>query len=128
MNLKEKLIEKVLSELFQDKPSATSDDSIYSSLIGKKVIVRTYAAGVFYCIIKQMEGDVALTDECRRIWYWDGATELSDLSLNGIKNLEGSKISPATTNHLIFQIVEIFECSSICTKQLDKAKDWTKHD
>lgn len=126
--LKDSLIDKLISTLLSDEPSNNNKKSIWDSHIGKKVIVRTYAAGVFYCTLKNVEEDTALMDDCRRIWKWEGAKELCDLSIHGIGNPANSRISVSTDNHLAFQVVEILECSKKCIQILDSIKSWSEHE
>lgn len=92
-----------------------------SNNIGKKVIIRTYSAGVHYGTLAKREStaagvEVTLTD-ARRLWYWDGAFTLSAVSQNGVK--ETSKLSIAVPE-IELVAIEIIPCSDKAIACLDK--------
>ena len=60
-------------------------------MIGKKVIVRTYSAGVHYGTLAAQDGKQVTLTDARRIWYWEGAFTLSAVAQNGVS--KKSKIS-----------------------------------
>ena len=45
--------------------------------IGKKVIIRTYSAGVHYGTLVNKKGKEVILKDAIRIFYWDGACSLS---------------------------------------------------
>ena len=47
------------------------------------VIIRTYSAGVHAGYLKYREGKEVELINTRRIWYWEGAASLSQLSKDG---------------------------------------------
>ena len=51
---------------------------------GKKYIVRTERAGVFYASIAKRRGGEAELTNARRIHYWNGATECIGIALHGL--------------------------------------------
>lgn len=53
----------------------------------KYVIVRTYSAGVFAGELESRTGQEVVLRNARRIWYWVGAATLSQLAMEGTKNL-----------------------------------------
>jgi hypothetical protein len=86
--------------------------------IGKKVIVRTYSAGVHFGTLQEREGmEVVLTDT-RRIWYWEGAFTLSAIALNGLSGK--SKLSVAIPSIELMEAVEVIPVSEFVDKQLTK--------
>ena len=56
--------------------------------IGKKVIIRTNRAGVFYGTLSEYDAVTRIAEikDCRRLWYWSGAASLSQLANEGVKN------------------------------------------
>lgn len=107
---------------------------IYDQYIGKMCIVRTYAAGVFFAEVMEIESGegvghaIAILNKCRRIWKWSGATELSDLAENGIKNKSDSRISVPTDRHLALGVVEILLCSEKCINNINSIPNWSEHE
>lgn len=86
---------------------------------GKYVLVRTYASGVHFGILKDYDFNtrhIYLT-KTRRIWYWEGAFTLSAVATNGIKD---GKLSIEIPEIMVSQVEEIIICSS-------KAEENLKH-
>lgn len=55
------------------------------------VIVRTYSAGVFAGELVSRNGKEVELKNARRPWYWSGASSLSQLSVDGVKNPKDCK-------------------------------------
>ena len=84
---------KELAALFG---GAQPQQSSLNGMIGKKCIVRTYSAGVWFGEIAEKAGNEVIVKNARRMWKW-WATEgisLSSVALHGIKHGE-SKIVEA---------------------------------
>ncbi len=85
--------------------------------IGKYVVVRTYAAGVHVGVLKSYDYKTrhATLTESRRIWSWEGAFTLSELSVNGIT---GGRIALELPEIMITQVEEIIPASALSEKIL----------
>ena len=63
----------------------------------RNVMIRTYSAGVHFgkLVHKEytLEGTIVILENARRIYSWEGANTLSDLSTVGSSNVKGCKIS-----------------------------------
>lgn len=63
--------------------------------IGKKCIVRSYGAGVFFGEVKEVSSDAnglnVRIANVRKVWYWDGAAAVEQLSQDGCN--DNSKIT-----------------------------------
>lgn len=87
--------------------------------IGRKVIVRTYSAGVHFGTLAQREGrEVVLTDT-RRMWEWKGAFTLSAVAQEGIK---GGRISITVPDILLTEAIEIIPCSDAAAASIEGIK------
>jgi hypothetical protein len=76
--------------------------------VGKYVVIRTYSAGVHVGYLVSASGkEVALRD-ARRIWLWEGAFTLSELSAHGIS---GGKMSEQIPVIYLTEAIEIIPCS-----------------
>ena len=66
--------------------SVKSDVSINDVLIGKNVVVRTYAAGVHVGRLVKKEGPEVIIANSRRLWRWfaKGGISLSEIAVNGV--------------------------------------------
>lgn len=94
--------------------------------IGKKVIVRSYGAGVFFGTLAQKDGrEVELTD-CRRIWYWSGAASISELALSGVTNPDGCKFSVTVGQIIILEVLEVIPCTENAINSIEAVPVWKK--
>lgn len=87
----------------------------------KLVIVRTVAAGVHYGQLVSKQGDEVVLNGARRIYYWQGANTLSEMSLTGL-NSGTSKVAKPVDNHTIKGWIEILPCSKAAAATIDAAK------
>lgn len=86
--------------------------------IGKKVIIRTYAAGVFFGTLIEKAGKEVILNAARRLWYWDTADKgisLSDVAIGGIG--KGTRACAAVDIWL--EAIEIIPCSEIAIKSIE---------
>ena len=93
---------------------------------GKKVIVRSHGAGVFFGTLKEFDaanGIVELTN-CRRVWYWSGAASLSQLACDGVKNARDSKITQEVASICVTQVLEIIPCTGEAIENLNLVPVW----
>jgi hypothetical protein len=77
--------------------------------IGKYVIVRTYSAGVHCGILAARSGTEVVLANARRIWRWEGAFTLSEISLSGLAS--SSRLSAAVPSILVTEAIEVLPCS-----------------
>ena len=84
---------KELASLFG---AAQQQQSGLNSMVGKKCIVRTYSAGVWFGEISEKSGKEVIIKNARRMWQWwaDEGISLSAVALHGIKH-DKSKIAEA---------------------------------
>lgn len=107
---------KELAALFGAKESSVT----FTSSIGKKCIVRTYASGVFYGVVARQDGRMVEMTECRRLWYWKAAKgiSLSAVAVNGVDK-RASKITEAVPIQTILDAIEIIPASADCIGSID---------
>lgn len=79
------MINQILKEAITEILTGANSPTTYDPhpLIGERVIIRTYAAGVHYGTLVATGDFVHLTD-AHRIWKWEGAFTLSEVSQVGI--------------------------------------------
>src|SRR3990167_5936522 len=84
---------KQLAELFQKK-----ENNLDNFQIGKKVIIRTYSAGVWFGTLLEKSGNEVVLKDARRMWRWwtKESISLSAVANFGI-NQDKSKIAPAVS-------------------------------
>ena len=64
-----------------------------NSMLGKKCVVRTYSAGVWFGEIAEKSGNEVIVKNARRMWKWwaEEGISLSSVALHGVKQ-DQSKI------------------------------------
>ena len=92
----------------------------------KYVIVRGDRSGVFAGYLKSRKGTEVTLTQSRRIWYWDGAASLSQLSQSGTSKPENCKFPEPMKEQLILDAIEIIPVSAIAHKSIDGVAIWRK--
>lgn len=98
-----------------------SSDAGLNCMIGKKVIIRTYSAGVWFGVLDQKSGNEVILKDARRMYRWwaSESISLSAVALHGIKQ-DKSKICEALPS-VWLEAIEIIPCSGIAVKALEGA-------
>ena len=74
---------------------------------GDYIICRTYSAGVFAGTLSSRKGREVTLKNARRLWYWDGAASLSQLSQNGVTKPENCKFPCEVPSVLLLEAIEL---------------------
>jgi len=98
-------------------------------MINKYCIIRTYSAGVFAGILafRSEDGKRVIIKEARRLWYWDGASSLSELAVRGTSKPEKCKFPCVVEEILLTEVIEIIPCTEVAQKSIMEVKEWTSH-
>jgi hypothetical protein len=90
-----------------------------NGMIGKKVIIRTYSAGVWFGVLSEKSGSEVIVTNARRMWRWWAAESisLSAVALHGVK-AEKSKVAEAVPS-IWLEAIEIIPCSEKAAAQLE---------
>ena len=105
-----------------------NDSKMMENYIGKKCIVRCYGAGVFFGEVKEVTSDanglnVRLAN-ARKVWYWDGAAAVEQLSQDGCN--DSSKITVAMPELVVANAVQIIPCSDKAIANIEAKKEWKR--
>ena len=100
------------------------------NLIGKKVIIRSYGAGVFFGTLNEVEKcedkwTVELLD-CRRLWYWEGACSITQLAVDGTRNPNDCKFTITEPSIVVSSVIEIHGCSKKSIYSIERVREWKK--
>jgi hypothetical protein len=89
----------------------TSITNINAFFVGKKCVIRTYSAGVWFGEIAIKDHDEVIVLNARRLWGWKAAESisLSAVALYGLVHAE-SRV-PAAVPHLWLQAIELIPAS-----------------
>ena len=92
--------------------------------IGKYVIVRGDRSGVFAGNLAARDGrEVQLTD-CRRIWRWEGASSISQLSIDGTSKPMNCKFPAPVAEITILDAIEIIPCTEKAEASIKAVREW----
>lgn len=96
-----------------------------TNMIGKYVIVRADRAGVFAGILKEKDGNEVVLNDCRRLWYWDGAASISQLAIDGTSKPNNCKFTVTVDEIAILGVIEIIPCTAKAEASIRGVKEWT---
>lgn len=87
-------------------------------------IVRANGAGVFFGEIVKKDGDTVTMKNARRLWYWNGASSLSELAQYGVARPADCKFPCAVDEVEVFNVLEILSVTEEAGKSIDGVKEW----
>ena len=89
--------------------------------IGKKVLVRSYDAGVYFGTLEKIENDTCKVSKVRNIWRWEGASCLSQIANDGIRD---GKVSPEVSSMILNRVCQIIPLTDKAIANLESHKPW----
>lgn len=87
-------------------------------------IVRTYAAGVFAGYLVSRDGQEVVLKNARRLWYWKGASSLSQLAMEGVKFPLECKFPIEMSKVELTQAIEVIDVTDQAKKSIDSVPVW----
>lgn len=90
----------------------------------QKVIIRAAEAGVFFGTLVRKDGNEVELQDCRRIWYWDGAASISELALSGTKKPQNCKFTVTVPSIVIINVIEIIPCTDEAIRNIESVPVW----
>ena len=88
------------------------------------VIVRTYSAGVFAGYLESRKGKEVKMSKARRLFYWDGASSLSQLAMEGVKHPENCKFPCEVDSVELMEAIEILRVTESARKNIASVPVW----
>lgn len=90
------------------------------------VIVRADRAGVFFGNLVSKEGSEVTLNECRKLFYWDGAAAIEQIALDGIspENVKDCKFTVTVENATILGVIQILPCTEKAVKSIQSVTVW----
>ena len=89
--------------------------------MNRKVLVRTYSAGVHFGTLKARKGKEIELTNARRIWRWYGANTLHEVALHGVDVLR-SRISEPVKSIILTEAIEVLPITASAAKVLESVK------
>lgn len=92
-----------------------------NAMVGKKCIVRTYSAGVWFGTVSEKSGDEVIVTNARRMWRWWAAESisLSAVAIHGIKQSDSKIAAPVESVWL--QAIELIPATDKAISSIEGA-------
>jgi len=87
-------------------------------------MVRTYSAGVFAGYIESRNGTEVVLRHARRMWWWEGAATLSQLSTDGTSAPHKCKFQVAVDKVILTEAIEIIPITEKAKKSIEEVPVW----
>lgn len=91
----------------------------YKHLFGRKVIVRTDRAGVFFGDLETKAGREILLKNAIRLWYWSNIAKGLALSDSAIHGLSGESKVCEPVDLIWLEAIEIIPCTDEAIKRIE---------
>lgn len=100
--------------------------TMLKELIGKKVLIRAYSAGVHFGALADISenGDIVKLTDTRRVHYWEGAASLSQMALEGVKKPSECRFSVVIPENIISGVIERIPLSEAAIVNLESVPVW----
>lgn len=95
-----------------------------TNFMNKKVIVRGDRSGVFFGTLVAKEGTEVKLENCRRLWYWDGADSISQLATDGTTMPNNCKFTVTVSEIIITDAIEIIICTDKAIRSIEDVSVW----
>lgn len=105
---------------------AEREEKMMQEFMNKKVVVRGDRSGVFFGTITAKEGKEVKLEDCRRLWFWDGAASISQIAAEGVKRPENCKFTIAVQSIVITDAIEIILCTDEAIKSIEDVSVWKR--
>lgn len=92
----------------------------------KYYIVRGDRSGVFFGQIADRNGREVRLQNVRKIWYWDGACAVEQISVDGTTNPDRCNITVTVPEMVITDAIQIIPCSDKAVSVLSEVKEWKR--
>lgn len=92
-------------------------------------IIRADKAGVFMGKIEHLEGGTIVANSLRRLYYWEGALDVTQIAANGVSRPDSCKFSVQLNNDdksTIFNVIEYHPASQKAIESINKVKEWKR--
>ena len=77
-----------------------------------------------YTVLREVDTiEVTLTD-CRRLWYWHGASSISQLAVDGTMRPSDCKFTLVVPVITILGVIEIIPCTDKAAKSIENVDIW----
>jgi hypothetical protein len=96
------------------------------SYVGKKVVVRTDRAGVFFGTLKEQKANSVVMENVRKLWQWYGACGVEELAVNGTTQPDDCRFTVTVSEMEIADAIQIIPASEEAIKTIEGVKEWKR--
>jgi hypothetical protein len=95
-------------------------------LIGKKVIVRSDRAGVFFGTLSNYDSATKEAEirQVRQIWSWRGAASLMQMASEGVRYQDQCRFTVTLDSVTVMDVIEILPCTDAAIKNIEEVPVW----
>lgn len=90
----------------------------------KYVIVRGDRSGVFAGELSSQNGREVVLNNCRRLWYWDGAASISQIAMEGVSKPRNCKFTMTVGEIAILDAIEIIPATAEAEANIKAVPVW----
>jgi hypothetical protein len=111
-----------IAKLFSQVSNNQSSEGL-SGMVGKKCIIRTYSAGVWFGEVVEKSGNEVIVKNARRLWQWTAASgiSLSSVAIHGVNNSKSKIVE--SVDSIWLEAIELIPCTSDAVKSIEGAKN-----
>ena len=92
--------------------------------LGEKYLIRCDRSGVFYGTLVEVEGTRARIENARKIYRWDGAACLEQLSAEGTKKPGDCKFTMTVDEIEVLDLIQLLPCTSEAIQSIEAVLEW----
>ena len=96
-----------------------------TNMIGKKCIVRCDRSGVFFGEVVEIEGQRCLIKNFRKLHYWDGATAVEGLAVDGTTKPNLCRFTLVVSEGEVYDMIQCIPCTHKAIESIEGVKIWT---
>lgn len=93
---------------------------------GRYCVIRGDKSGVFAGNVESRNGQEVIIRNVRRIWYWDGASSISQLAKEGVKSPENCKFTVTVDEIEVLDAIEIIPCTAEAEANIKGVREWRR--
>lgn len=112
---------KAIAAIF-NSASAKQEPGGLNAMVGKKCVVRTYSAGVWFGEIEQKSGNEVIVKNARRLWWWKAAESIS-LSAVALYGLASDSKVAAPVASVWLEAIELIPATSKSIDSIEGIKN-----
>jgi len=88
------------------------------------IVIRSRDSGCHAGYLEKEDGRTLTLVQSRRLWYWSGASTLSQLAMEGVKNPSDCKFPQAVDRITVYDVCEKIETTKAAQESIEGVKPW----